>query len=48
MWQIFSDPQQIHSGAIIHLCKYLQDTWYQGIIVNPNKYLQLEVYVNAK
>ena len=42
-----SNPWQIHANAIIHLCKCLQLTKYQGIVLNSNKYLQLEVYVNA-
>ena len=39
--RFFSNPQQRHSDAFIHLCKYLQVNGDQGIIVNSNKYLQL-------
>ena len=43
----FSDPQQIHANIIINFCKYLQGTRDQSIIIDPEKYHQLEVHANA-
>ena len=36
-----------HADTIIYFIKYLQGILDQGIIINPKKYPQLEVYIDA-